>query len=74
MKILTEELEIIDQTMAELDDRRVVIVRRIVDATERHDLLTNVLQFPGRISVRRSPCDAGADWPGGSKVAPTDKA
>jgi hypothetical protein len=58
---LTEELEIIDQTMAELDDRRAEIVRRIVDAPERNDLPSNVLRFPDRVSVKRSPREAGGD-------------
>jgi hypothetical protein len=74
MKSLTEELEIIDQTMAELDDRRTTIINRLADSSDRHNLPSNVLQFPGRVSVRRSPRGAAVDWPLGSKAVPTDKA
>jgi hypothetical protein len=65
MKSLTEELEIIDQTMAELDDRRAAIINRMADSSDRHNLPSNVLQFPGRVTVRRSPKGSSGDWPPG---------
>ena len=66
IKNLAEELEIIDQTMAELDDRRTEIINRISD---RHDLPSNVLQFPGQVQVRRSYRGASDDWPQSNATA-----
>jgi hypothetical protein len=67
---LTEELDIIDQTMAELDDRRTVIINRMADSSDRHDLPSNVLQFPGRVQVRRSSRGASGDWLKSNATAP----
>ena len=71
---LTEEISHIETAMTRLDDRRSALVHRLTEASTQSDSPHKILHFPGRVLVRRSPRGAAADWPRGSKVAPTDKA
>ena len=60
-KSLTEELEIIDQTMAELDDRRSAIINRMADSSDHQDPPSNVIQFPTRVKVNSAPRSSTGD-------------
>jgi hypothetical protein len=72
IKSLAEELEIIDQTMAELDDRRTAIINQMANSSEPHDLPSNVLRFPARVTVKSPPRSSDGGWPPGSDATTPD--
>jgi hypothetical protein len=65
-RTLYEELEIIDEALAELEERRTNLVNRIESSISKCGS-SNVLSFPNRVTVRRL-LRGSTDWPQGSKA------
>ena len=65
-RTLYQELEIVDAALAELEERRTNIINRIDNATSERGS-SKILQFPGRVIVKRSSRRSNADWPRGSE-------
>ena len=65
-KKMHHELEMIDGAIGELEERRTELINRIdnSNSTERG---SKVLQFPSRVTVKRSPRGSATDWPRGLK-------
>jgi hypothetical protein len=62
-KNMNHELEMIDGAIAELEDRRTELIHQIDNINSRKRGSSRVLQFPSRVTVRRSPRDSDDDWP-----------
>jgi hypothetical protein len=69
---LYEELATVDEAIAALEDRRTNIVNRI-DSASSESGSSKVLQFPGLVTVKRSPRRSTTDWPRVSKAKSPDK-
>jgi hypothetical protein len=68
---LNDELNVIDETIAELEGRRAEIINRITDrvsdADSSHQDSAKILSFPNRVRVRKHSTIPGEGWPIGTK-------
>jgi hypothetical protein len=71
-KNMHHELEMIDGAIAELEDRRTQLINQMSSPLRSHGL-AQILYFPDRILVRRSPRGSGDDWPKGLNATSPDK-
>lgn len=62
-KNLNEQLDRIDQAMANLDDRRSALIHRISNSASRNHNSSKVIEFPTRITVRRYAKNPGKPNP-----------
>jgi hypothetical protein len=64
---LDDELNVLDETIAELEGRRTELINRITnrvsDRASSGRGSSNVLDFPTRIRVSKSPIESADDWP-----------
>jgi hypothetical protein len=64
---LNDELNVLDETIAELEGRRTELINRIANRVSDRGSLgrgsSNVLDFPNRIRVSKSPIESADDWP-----------
>jgi hypothetical protein len=68
---LDDELHVIDETIAELEGRRIELICRITNRVNDRGS-SKVLEFPNRIRVSKSPIESADDWPVRSKPKSQD--